>query len=122
MGMRIKKDDEVLILTGIDRGTTGKVISVLPDRKKVIVEGVNRVYKHVRPNNRNPQGGRLSKEMPVDVSNVMLICPVCQQSTRVGYRYLEDGSKERWCKKCEASLGKTAPARAAYAEVETEES
>ncbi len=82
---------------------------------KLIVEGVNRVYKHVRRSQRNPQGGRLSKEMPIQLSNVLLVCPKCGKASRTGARFLDDGSKERYCKKCGAGSGDLAPARAAHA-------
>ena len=82
---------------------------------KVLVEGVNRVYKHVRRSQRNPQGGRLSKEMPVQISNVKLVCTSCSKPSRTGARYLDDGSKERFCKSCGAGLGQLAPPRKAYA-------
>jgi large subunit ribosomal protein L24 len=75
------------------------------------VEGVNRVFKHVRRSQKNPQGGRLSKEMPIQMSNVALVCTRCNRATRVGARVLEDGGKERYCKKCGASVGEIAPAR-----------
>jgi large subunit ribosomal protein L24 len=73
------------------------------------------VWKHVRRSQKNPQGGRLNKEMPISASNVMLVDPSTGQPTRIGVRYLEDGSKERYAKKSGASLGLIAPARAAYA-------
>jgi large subunit ribosomal protein L24 len=113
--MRIRVDDIVMVIRGNDRGKRGKVLSV--DRKagKVVIEGVNLVWKHVRRSQRNPQGGRLRKEMPVDVSNVALIDPETDQPTRVGVRYLDDGSKERYSKKSGASLGQIAPPRALYA-------
>ena len=81
------------------------------DRKagKVVVEGVNRVYKHVRRSQRNPQGGRLSKEMPIAVSNVLLVCRALRPAARMGARYLPDGAKERYCKKCGAGNGLVAP-------------
>lgn len=113
--MRIKVNDNVEVITGDDQGQRGKVLSVNHETSKVVVEGVNRVYKHVRRSQKNPQGGRLSKEMPVPISNVMLLCTKCGQRTRVGARYLDDGSKERFCKKCGAGLGEIAPARAKYA-------
>jgi large subunit ribosomal protein L24 len=97
--MYIRKDDTVVILAGDDKGKRGKVLRVLRDKNKVVVEGVNRVYKHLKPSRQNPQGGRLSKEMPVDVSNVALIDPVQNVPTRLGVRYLEDGSKELFAKK-----------------------
>ena len=82
--MWIKANDTVKVIAGEDRGTTGKVLRV--DRKagKLVVEGVNRVYKHVRRSQKNPQGGRLSKEMPVAVSNVQLVCEGCGAATRAG--------------------------------------
>src|SRR5947207_14486583 len=104
--MLIRKGDTVRVMTGDDRGTTGRVLRVIPDKGKLVVEGVNRVYKHLKPSRRNPQGGRLSKEMPIDVSNVMLIDPSTNQPTRVGIRVLPDGTKERFAKKSGASLGR----------------
>jgi large subunit ribosomal protein L24 len=97
-------------------GTTRPVLRVLPDKNNVVVEGVNKVYKHVRPSRRNPQGGRLSKEMPVDVSNVQIVCPSCRRGVRVGKRYTAEGRKERFCKKCGGQLGYLSKPRAAYAD------
>jgi large subunit ribosomal protein L24 len=113
--MLIKVDDVVKVMTGDDRGSTGRVLSVNRETNKVIVEGMNRVYKHVRRSQRNPQGGRLSKEMPVAVANVMLICPESKKPTRIGVRFLADGSKERYAKASGASLGQVAPARSGHA-------
>jgi large subunit ribosomal protein L24 len=113
--MRIKKNDTVMIISGEDRGTRGKVLRVNRDGGKLVVEGVNRVYKHVRRSQKNPQGGRLSMEMPVSVSNVLLICGSCGAPARLGARYLADGSKERYCKKCGAGNGLIAPAKARHA-------
>jgi large subunit ribosomal protein L24 len=105
--MHVRKDDMVEVITGNDavKGRPRKVLRVLPDEGKLVVEGVNRVYKHVKPNRRNPQGGRLSKEMPIDASNVLLFCPTCRRGVRIGKRYTDDGAKERFCKKCTAGLG-----------------
>jgi large subunit ribosomal protein L24 len=114
--MHIRVNDTVEILTGDDSGVRGKVLSVDRTAGKLIVEGVNRVFKHVRRSQRNPQGGRLSKEMPVQISNVLLVCEACNAPTRTGARYRADGSKERYCKKCGKSLGQIAPPRAAYAQ------
>ncbi|MCI0705502.1 MAG: 50S ribosomal protein L24 [Planctomycetia bacterium] len=97
--MYIRKDDMVEVIAGDDKGTRGKVLKVLRSQNKLVVEGVNRVYRHLKPSKRNPQGGRLSKEMPVDASNVMLIDPSRNVPTRVGVRYLPDGSKELYAKK-----------------------
>ena len=113
--MKIHTGDTVQIITGADRGQTGKVVSVDHDKQKVLVEGVNMVYKHVRPSQRNPQGGRLHKEMPINACNVMVVCPKTSKPTRVGFRYLDDGSKERYAKVSGASLGTVSPKKAAYA-------
>jgi large subunit ribosomal protein L24 len=112
--MLIRKDDQVEVIAGDDKGTTSdrriaKVLKALPTRNKVLVEGVNRVYKHMKPSQKNPQGGRLSKEMPIDVSNVLLFCPKCNRGVRVGSRITADGQKERCCKKCGAGLGAIGP-------------
>jgi large subunit ribosomal protein L24 len=103
--MHIRKNDTVQIIAGDDAPSTGRVLRVLPDVGKVVVEGINRVYRHVRPNRRNQQGGRLSKEMPVNASNVLLVCPTCRKGVRLGKRVGPEGRKERFCKKCGAGLG-----------------
>jgi len=113
--MHIKINDTVQVKTGDDRGTRGKVLAVDRAAGKVIVQGVNRVYKHVRKSQKNPQGGRLSKEMPVQLSNVLLVCQACGAATRTGARYDDDGSKHRFCKKCGADNGQIAPPKARYA-------
>src|SRR5262249_22382113 len=114
--MNIRKDDTVQILTGDDAGSTGRVLQVLPKEGKVKVEGINLVYKHLKPSRRNHQGGRLSKEMPVNIPNVLLFCPTCRRGVRLGRRYLADGSKERYCKKCGNGLGRVSKAREAYSQ------
>ena len=107
--MHVRKDDNVVVITGDDAGgktpTVSKVLRVLPDRGKVVVQNVNRVYKHLKPSRRNPQGGRLSKEMPIDASNVLLYCTTCRRGVRSGHRPAADGRKERFCKKCGGNLG-----------------
>ena len=118
--MHVRKDDVVEVLTGDDAGTpqsrtTGRVLRVLPDENKVVVEGINRVYKHLKPSRQNPQGGRLSKEMPIDASNVLLYCSTCRRGVRIGRRYTDDGRKERYCKKCGNNLGMLSKARRQYA-------
>ena len=110
--MRIRVNDMVEVTAGGDRGARGKVLKVDREAGKLTVEGVNRVYKHVRRSQRNPQGGRLSMEMPISVSNVLLICEKCGAATRLGARFLDDGSKERFCRKCGASNGPIAPPKA----------
>jgi large subunit ribosomal protein L24 len=118
--MHIRKDDTVEVIAGDDAGTsanrtTGRVLRVLKEKNKVVVEGINRVYKHLKPNRQNPQGGRLSKEMPIAVSNVLLYCSTCRRGVRIGRRYGADGHKERYCKKCGNSLGALSKPRAKYA-------
>jgi large subunit ribosomal protein L24 len=114
--MNIRKDDMVMVVTGDDKGAgPSKVLRVLPEKGKILVEGVNRVYKHMRPSKQNPQGGRLSKEMPIDVSNVMLFCPACNRGVRVGFRYAQNGQKSRVCCKCGGGLGDYGPPKPARA-------
>jgi large subunit ribosomal protein L24 len=115
MAIHIRKDDIVEIITGDDKGKRGRVLSVDRTKGKLVVEGINRVYKHMRPSRHNPQGGRLSKEMPIDISNVLLIDPQDNRPTRVGVRYNDDGSKERYSKRTGTGMGTVAPARAAHA-------
>jgi large subunit ribosomal protein L24 len=114
--MHIKKNDQVEVIAGDDAvsGRARKVLAVLPREGKVIVEGVNRTKKHVKPNRRNPQGGQLSMELPIDASNVLLYCSTCRRGVRIGHRYLDDGAKERYCKKCGSGLGALSKPRAAY--------
>lgn len=110
--MLIRRDDIVRVIAGDDEGAQGKVLRVNRRAGKVVVEHVNRVYKHVRRSQKNPQGGRLSIEMPISLSNVLLVCERCGAAARMGARSLDDGSKERFCKKCGAGNGQIAPARA----------
>jgi large subunit ribosomal protein L24 len=107
--MHIRVDDIVEVITGEDRGTQGKVLKVIRAESKLVVEGVNRVYRHVRRSQRNVQGGRLSKEMPISWSNVQLVCSSCRKPTRTGAKLREDGGKDRVCKKCDAAIGTIAP-------------
>ena len=113
--MHIKLNDTVKIMNGDDAGVEGRVLSVDHETRKIVVEGVNLVYKHVRRSQRNPQGGRLSKEMPIQASNVLWVCPSCGEPSRTGSRYADDGSKERYCKRCGKSAGAISPPRPAYA-------
>ena len=114
--MQIKVDDMVEIIAGDDRNVRGRVLTVNHQTGKLIVEGVNLVYKHVQRSQRNPQGGRLSREMPIQASNVLKVCEKCSKATRLGVRYNKDGSKERFCKKCGGGLGTVSPPKAAYAQ------
>jgi large subunit ribosomal protein L24 len=113
--MHIKKGDTVVVMSGDDKGKRGRVLSVRLKTGKIVVEGVNRVYKHMRKSQRNPQGGRLSKEMPIDASNVMMIDPGTNQPTRVGIRYLDDGRKELYAKRSGTAIRVLSKPRKAYA-------
>jgi len=102
--MHIRTGDIVEVIAGDDKDVKGKVLHIDREKGKLTVEGVNKVYKHVRRSQRNPQGGRLSKEMPIQVSNVLLMCPKCNRGVRTGVQE-SNGVKQRVCKKCNASLG-----------------
>ena len=97
---KIKKDDNVLIMAGKDKGKKGKVHSVLPDRNRVVVSGVNILKRHTKPRGTARQAGIIEREAPLDISNVALVCTKCNQPTRVGFRFLPDGTKIRVCKSC----------------------
>jgi large subunit ribosomal protein L24 len=102
-GMKIKKGDRVVVLTGKDRGKEGEVMTALPAQGKVIVDGVNVAKKHQKPTRATMQGGIIDKDLPIPVANVALLCPSCGK-TRVGYRIDPDGTKVRVCKKCGKEL------------------
>jgi len=113
--MLIRTGDTVQVIAGADRGTKSRVIQVDREKGKALVENVNRVYKHVKRSQKHPQGGRLSKEMPVQLSNVMYVCQSCSERSRLGARFSAVGAKERFCKKCGASAGQISPAHASHA-------
>ena len=96
--MHVKKGDKVMVISGKDKGKTGVILSAFPKKDRVLVEGVNIVKKHTKPNQANPQGGILEQEASIHVSNVMLIDPKSGEPTRVGYK-VEDGKKVRVAKK-----------------------
>ncbi len=95
MALHVKKGDTVEVITGDARGSRGKVLSVDPVKGKLVVEGVNRVHKHVRPSRRNPQGGRLQIELPIDISNVMVVNSKTNRPTRIRFKVGADGKKKR---------------------------
>lgn len=97
---RIKKDDKVKIITGKDSGKIGKVLKVLNKKERVLVENINMVKHHTRPNAQNRQGGIIEREAPIHWSNVMLMCNKCVTQARVKMQRLDDGSKVRVCSKC----------------------
>ncbi|ADL42159.1 ribosomal protein L24 [Caldicellulosiruptor acetigenus I77R1B] len=101
--VHVKKGDTVVVISGKYKGKQGKVLTVLPKDKKVVVEGVNIVKKHVRPNPKMPQGGIITQEAPIWACKVMLVCPKCGKPTRIGHRFIQEGEEERkvrTCKKC----------------------
>ncbi|MDO5483451.1 MAG: 50S ribosomal protein L24 [Desulfovibrionaceae bacterium] len=101
---RIRKDDKVMVITGKDKGKVGKVLKILRKKDHVLVEKVNMVKRHMRANPYAQQpGGIVEKEMPIHVSNVMVVCSACTKATKVGYKYIESDGKQkkvRFCKKC----------------------
>lgn len=100
MGLRIKKNDTAVVITGKNKGAKGRVLSVDVNKSRIIIEGVNIVKKHMKPNKQYQQGGIIEKESPLHISNVMLVCPKCQKPTRISHSVFEDGKKLRACKKC----------------------
>ena len=109
---RIRKDDMVEVLAGNDRGKRGRVLRVIPDKNRIVVQGVNLRWKHMRKSQQMPQGGRMRREMPLHVSNVMLFDEGAQLRSRVGYK-VEDGKKVRVLRKTGAVLGAAPPAEKA---------
>ena len=101
--MEIKKGDNVVVLTGKDKGKKGAVIKAYPAENKVVVEGINMVVKHMKPRGANQPGGKVDQPAAIDVSNVMIVCPECGKATRVAHDKA-DGKNVRKCKKCGASL------------------
>ncbi len=103
---RIRKDDKVMVTSGKDAGKIGKVLKILRKKDKVLVEKVNVAKRHMRANPYAQQpGGIVEKEMPIHVSNLMVVCEACAQPTRTGYKHTEDGKKVRFCKKCNEVMG-----------------
>ncbi len=110
--MHIKQGDLVEMIksftSGSERewkkGTRGKVLRVITEDEKLIVEGVKMVYRHLRRSQQHPRGARIEKEAPIHVSNVKLVCPSCQKAARVGHHRLTDGTKVRFCKKCRENI------------------
>ncbi len=103
--VHIKKNDTVYVLSGKDQGKTGKVLKVFLDKSRAVVEGLNYIQKHTKPNpQKNVKGGILPKESPVHISNLMVICKRCNKHARVGFTVMQDGRKVRVCKKCNEPL------------------
>jgi len=105
MARKILQNDKVMVITGKDKNKIGKVLKVLRKKDKVLVEGINKVKRHVKPNPyRNEPGGIVEKEAPIHISNVALVCESCSKPTRVGFKITEDGKKVRYCKKCNETI------------------
>ena len=103
----IRKNDNVLVITGKNRGTRGRVLKVDPTKNRLVIEGVNLIKRHTKPNpQKNIKGGVVEREAPVHASNVQLVCPECGKQTRVGRKILGDGRKVRICRKCEGVVDK----------------
>lgn len=106
MKLHVKKGDTVVVLSGKDKGKKGKVIEALPQAAKVVVEGVHKVKRHMKPTQKAPQGGIIVKEAPLASSKVMLVCPACNKPTRIGKTLLANGKYARACKKCSEVIDK----------------
>ena len=100
MGLGIKKNDTVLVMTGDDKGKRGRVLSIDRAGSKLVIESINMVKKHMKPSKKYQQGGIIEREAALSLSNVMLLCTKCDKPTRVGNKILENGKKIRSCKKC----------------------
>lgn len=101
--MKLRSGDTVQVIAGKDVGKQGKIARVIPDKNKIIVEGVATAKRHTRPTGQTMQGGIVDKDMPIDVSNVMIVCPECGP-TRIGHRFDDAGRKYRVCRKCGSDL------------------
>jgi len=98
--IHVRRKDTVVVISGKDKGKVGEVLAVIPKKGRVLVEGVNIVTKHEKPNRQNMQGGIQKVEAPINSSKVMLYCTKCNKATRISHKILEDGTKVRVCKKC----------------------
>ena len=107
MGSPVRKNDNVLVISGRDRGKRGRVLRVIPAKTRVIVEGVNFIKKHTKANpQRNIKGGIVEREASLHASNVQIVCPECGAPTRIGRRRLDDGRRVRFCRKCKGVVDK----------------
>ena len=103
-GMKVKKNDTVVVLSGKDRGRQGKVIGTVPKKGTVVVEGINLATCHVKPRRQGEEGGIVTREAALRVCKVQVVCPKCDKPTRIGFRIDDDGKKNRVCKHCGALL------------------
>lgn len=100
MGLGIRKNDMVVVISGDEKGKKGRVLSVYPKKERLLVERINIIKRHMKPSRKYAQGGIIEKEAPIHRSNVILLCPKCDKPTKIGHRILEGGTKVRVCKKC----------------------
>lgn len=98
--MHVKRGDKVVVIAGKDKGKEGNVVAAFPEENKVIVEGVAMAKKHQKARMQGQESAIIEKEMPIDASNVMRVCPKCSKPARVGVKVFDDGSKAKYCKKC----------------------
>lgn len=104
MGLGLKKGDLVQVITGEYKGKSGKILKIIPDKKKAVVEGINIVKRHTKPNPKNQTGGIVEKEGQIHLSNLMLMCPKTGKATRIGVQLLENGKRVRFSKKAKESI------------------
>ena len=102
--MRIKKGDNVLVISGKDRGKTGKVISILPEKGKIVVEGINKLFKHTKSKRQDKKGQKIEMSAPIDASNVLFKCPKCNKAVRTGIKVGDNKKRFRICKKCKETI------------------
>ena len=102
--MQIRKNDSVMVIAGRERGKTGKVLRVLPDKDKVVIEKVNLVKRHTKPRGPQQAGGIVEKEAPLHASNIMMMCDKCNAPVRIGQKILGDGKKIRVCRRCNEAI------------------
>ncbi len=102
----LKKDDQVEVTAGKDKGRVGKILKIMPAKNKAIVERINMIKRHTKPTDMNQQGQIVEREAAIHVSNLQLICPECTKTGRIGKKMLEDGTKIRVCKSCGESIEK----------------
>ncbi|MDD4012856.1 MAG: 50S ribosomal protein L24 [Candidatus Omnitrophica bacterium] len=102
--LHLKKNDTVKVITGKDKGKTGKVLKLDPSARKAIVQGINFATRHLRKKRQDQEGGIMHREAAISVSNLAVVCKGCGRTTRVGFEALSDGSKSRFCKKCKEVL------------------
>ncbi len=104
----LKKDDQVEVIAGKDKGRVGKILNVIPAKDQAVVEKINMIKRHTKPTEMNQQGQIVEREAPIHVSNLLLICPECTKTGRIGRKFLEDGTKARFCKSCGETLDSNA--------------